>query len=931
MVHHGEQMVYRLARLVCSLAVMLVIAPAAWASPDFAKDIAPILRQHCVACHGADDVVENNLVLTSYAALMKGGKAGPALVPGQAKESLLYTMSAGLKEPKMPPDDAPGLNDKELKLLEGWIAAGAKPPAEMAPVAALKTPRIEVTGPVRSPIVALALHPQSRWLAVGHPERVDLLEPGTRKLLRSLPATTGVIADVAVSANGQRLVVASGETGLSGQVTVYETSDWSIVATLEGHKDIIYSCQLNADGTSLLTGSYDRDLRFWNIGDQSSKRLAGHNDAVFGVALHPTRPLAASASGDRTVKVWNLADGSRLDTFAQPAKEQSTIAIRPDGKHIAAAGVDMRLRVWELSPTAAEGTNPLLVARFAHEGPILKLVYSPSGDLLVTSSEDRRLKVWETKGYTQVAVFDRQPDWTPALAVSPDDSQLFVGRMDGSLATIPLGSQLKQPVVQVAKLTEVPEGTVSAAAPALETAVINEVEPNAQPATAQKLLVGQTAKGSFNTAGDEDLYALDMVKGSTIVLETKAARNKSQADTKLEVLRADGTTVQRGWLQAVRDSWINFRPIDSNSPDVRVEFWEEMDLGQYLYMNGEVTKIARMPQGPDSGLLLVTSSGKRQTYFDTTAVAHQKDDPVYIVEAWPLGANVVDNGLPLFPIHYANDDDSERELGTDSRLTFVAPEDGTYFVRVADSRGFGGTGYDYELLARPLQPDFSVKLATPERTVPKGSGQRLTFTANRIDHITAPLEIEVSGLPAGWFVTSPIIIDEGALEGRGAIWAAIDAADLTDEQRGAIKITATSSGESRDAGTFKKLALAEPAKFKVTLFPDDTRFTSPNGGLLLAAGTTITAKIIVERNGFDGDIKFDVDGLPFGVIVDNIGLSGVLIRKGETERQIFLTARPWVAPTSRLITAVSQNEGLQTSPAVTLEVVSPSQIATSAK
>ena len=45
------------------------------------------------------------------------------------------------------------------------------------------------------------------------------------------------------------------------------------------------------------------------------------------------------------------------------------------------------------------------------------------------------------------------------------------------------------------------------------------------------------------------------------------------------------------------------------------------------------------------------------------------------------------------------------------------------------------------------------------------------------------------------------------------------------------------------------------------------------------------------------------------MIVDNIGLSGVLMPKGENERQIFLTADSWVPETTRLCFAVEQQAG----------------------
>ena len=48
------------------------------------------------------------------------------------------------------------------------------------------------------------------------------------------------------------------------------------------------------------------------------------------------------------------------------------------------------------------------------------------------------------------------------------------------------------------------------------------------------------------------------------------------------------------------------------------------------------------------------------------------------------------NGLPVLTLYFENDDDAQRKLGKDSRLTFVAPADGTYFIRITDVRGFSG-------------------------------------------------------------------------------------------------------------------------------------------------------------------------------------------------------------------------------------------------
>ena len=91
-------------------------------------------------------------------------------------------------------------------------------------------------------------------------------------------------------------------------------------------------------------------------------------------------------------------------------------------------------------------------------------------------------------------------------------------------------------------------------------------------------------------------------------------------------------------LQAVRDSFINFRGIDSEKGQPRLKNYEEMELNQYIYMRGEVCKLFQYPQGPDSDFFLYRDlGGKRRTYFDTTSTTHANFEPVFVVVAPSAG------------------------------------------------------------------------------------------------------------------------------------------------------------------------------------------------------------------------------------------------------------------------------------------------------
>src|SRR3982750_4372880 len=69
---------------------------------DFEKEILPIFRRNCLACHSATEA-QSDLVLESPQTILKGGSEGPAVVAGKGIESRLLKLASKQKEPYMPP------------------------------------------------------------------------------------------------------------------------------------------------------------------------------------------------------------------------------------------------------------------------------------------------------------------------------------------------------------------------------------------------------------------------------------------------------------------------------------------------------------------------------------------------------------------------------------------------------------------------------------------------------------------------------------------------------------------------------------------------------------------------------------------------------------------------------------------------------------
>ncbi len=938
--------------LVCTL-LLLTVEPLCAVDvprPDYVKHVAPIFKKYCNGCHNAEDA-EGKLNMENFAAVMRGGKRGAAIVPKKSSVSRMILVLEKKAKPFMPPEGSQGPTAAEITVLKSWIDGGAIGPSGQEPDPTLLiTPKIAPSGTVRKPINSVATSGDGKWIAVARYGSVEILSAKDRKRIRTLAGFAGQVNDVGFSRQSDVLFAAGGEAGLFGEVQLWNTSDWKLSRTIRGHRDGLYTAAFSPDGKILATGSYDEKIKLWQVATGKELRmLTGHNGAIFDLAFHPSGKMLASASGDTTVKLWDVATGTRLDTLGQPTKEQYAVAFRPDGTQVVGGGVDNRIRVWEIRQMGKEGTNPLVYSRFAHEEPIIDLAFSPNGRALASSSEDQFVKIWETDALTLQRTLEKQPDWAAALAFAPDNKTLLAGRLDGSLGAYQINTDKiggSQATGSAIALTANPISTPHASGSVpTKLPEVAEVEPNDQPGQATLLSVPGIANGIVVPANgqslDADLFRFAAKAGQTWIIETNAARLKSPLDTRIEVLDAKGSPVPRLLFRAVRDSYITFRPIDSKQTQIRVKNWEEMELNQYLYMNGEVGKFFRMPQGPDSGMLMYNIGGKRQCYFDTTATIHAKESPIYIVEPYLPGSKLIDNGLPVFPLNYANDDDGERKLGSDSRLTFTAPANGNYLVRVTDIRGFSGPNYKYQLTVRQPKPDFKITVGGKAATVAAGSGQRFTIKLDRIDSFDGPVRFDISGLPAGFQVSSPIVVEAGHLEARGVINALADAKTPKKEAWSKVKITATATINGADvtkaAGDLGEIKLAAKPKVIVVLeqdqaapsFKPSSSSSNPADAntLVITPGTTITAMLRIERNGFKGELKFDVDNLPHGVIVDNIGLSGVLVRVGENERQIFLTASDWVDETSRWIHAVAKGEGNQASLPILLKVKARGEVA----
>ncbi|MEI6235105.1 MAG: c-type cytochrome domain-containing protein [Planctomycetota bacterium] len=367
---------------------------------DFAKEVLPILRKNCLACHG-NLKPKADLNLENPPSIRKGGESGAVVVPGKGADSLLIKVCSGQDENSfMPPVKsnvgATPLTSEQLGIIKLWIDQGA----------------------------------------LGDPSAgVDAL------VWRALPSGLNPIFAVDVTGDGQFAACAR-----ANQIFLYNLPANQLAARLAdpalnkdglgnaADRDYIQSLAFSPDGNQLASGGY-RCIKLWRkqplagkpeFNDEKAKSIA-----VTCVALHTGTYRLAKGLADGRVELWDTDSAKLLWSIQAHSVPVNALVFTGDGLNVISDSADKMIRIWSAANGGlqSEKLTPTSVSVLAFHDATTQLI-SGGGDAIV--------RVWRLPFTTDPKVpsnkeFKGLPSAATALEVSVSGKSILGGAADGSI------------------------------------------------------------------------------------------------------------------------------------------------------------------------------------------------------------------------------------------------------------------------------------------------------------------------------------------------------------------------------------------------------------------------------------------------------------------------------------------------------------------
>lgn len=289
----------------------------------------------------------------------------------------------------------------------------------------------KVIGPLPAEPVGLVLSPNGQHLvSLGADGIIRIVDAANTQPVGEWKAHEGAVAGAAFLPDGSILYSIGADKLLKG----WKFPTGEAVGSMDLGTEPATHVAVLADGSQAVTGNKSGMLQSWRLPIGATKSLAGHNADV--VQLRKSGNNLVSLGSDNTIHVHDLASGQETRVIAHPAPVRDFALSPADPNLLLTAGEDKILRVFNLADGALIAQRPDLAdvsiavaftpdgkgivtgenggkVRFltypfsyefddrpmgTHIAPLSSVARTAKSGFLLTSSQDRTVRLWDGAG-----------------------------------------------------------------------------------------------------------------------------------------------------------------------------------------------------------------------------------------------------------------------------------------------------------------------------------------------------------------------------------------------------------------------------------------------------------------------------------------------------------------------------------------------------
>jgi hypothetical protein len=401
-------------------------------APSFRRDVAPILIDRCLGCHGTARDRGNYRLDTFERLLSEGDSEEAPIVAGKPEESHFFELLVEESDRKRMPKDGARLPESELEILRAWIAGGAPYDADdrKASIASIVLrahhPAAPDTYPAPVPITALAFSPDGKELAASGYHEVTFWSPARGEMLRRIGNVEERTLALEYSASGEFLLVAGGTPGRHGEVTILDPRSGRIRLRFAAQADVVLDASFDANVERVAVATPTGAVLIHAIpSGREIGKISAHADVVTAVAWSPDGSRLATASRDKTAKVFDVASGQALATYAGHGAEVQDVAFDLARPALWSSGVDRRIHGWVVEDAKRE----FELGGFSGEVSRIAL----RGNFAAVASADKTTRIYRSGDRGQVQRLEGHGDWLYSVAIDPSAERVASGSFTGEV------------------------------------------------------------------------------------------------------------------------------------------------------------------------------------------------------------------------------------------------------------------------------------------------------------------------------------------------------------------------------------------------------------------------------------------------------------------------------------------------------------------